>query len=357
MRVAITERKQTVAALWESEDRYHTLFDLCPVAVYSCDASGVIEKFNRRAVEVWGREPAPGDTDERFCGSFKLFRPDGSFMPHDQCPMAEVVSGKIAEVRDGEVLIERPEGSRVTVVVNIRALKNEQGEVTGAINCFYDITERKQAEEQLQAANVKLAESDRRKSDFLAMLSHELRNPLATIRSGLQVMRLTDAPAVNRVTALMERQVGHLVGLVDDLLDVNRISRGKIELHRGQIELATIVQTAVESARSLSERMGHELIVTLPSEPICVYVDPIRLVQVVGNLLNDACKFTETGGRIRLSVEREGEQAVIRVRDNGIGIAADQLSPIFDMFMQADASMERSNSGLGIGLALVGCNN
>jgi signal transduction histidine kinase/ActR/RegA family two-component response regulator len=353
MRVVVTERKLTVAALWESEDRYHTLFDLCPVAVYSCDASGVIERFNRRAVELWGREPAPGDTDERFCGSFKLFRPDGSFMPHDQCPMAEVVSGKIAEVCDGEVLIERSEGSRVTVVVNIRALKNEQGQVTGAINCFYDITERKEAEEQLQEANIKLAESDRRKSDFLAMLSHELRNPLATIRSGLQVMRLTDAPAVNRVTALMERQVGHLVGLVDDLLDVNRISRGKIELHRGRIELATIVQTAVESARSLSECMGHELIVTLPSEQICVYVDPIRLVQVVGNLLNNACKFTEKGGRIRLSVEREGEQAVIRVRDNGMGIAADQLSPIFDMFMQADASMERSNSGLGIGLALV----
>jgi len=353
MRVVVTERKPTVAARWESEDRYHTLFDLCPVAVYSCDASGVIEKFNRRAVELWGREPAPGDTDERFCGSFKLFRPDGTFMPHDQCPMAEVVSGKIPEVCDGEVLLERPEGSRVAVVVNIRALKNEQGEVTGAINCFYEITERKQAEEQLQEANLKLAESDRRKSDFLAMLSHELRNPLATIRSGLQVMRLTDAPAVNRVTALMERQVGHLVGLVDDLLDVNRISRGKIELHRGRIELATIVQTAVETARSLSERMGHELTVTLPSEPICVYVDPLRLVQIVGNLLNNACKFTDKGGRIRLSVEREGEQAVIRVRDNGMGIAPDQLSPIFDMFMQADASMERSNSGLGIGLALV----
>ena len=239
------------------------------------------------------------------------------------------------------------------IVRQVRFKKNEQGEVTGAINCFYDITQRKQAEEQLQEANVKLAESYRRKSDFLAMLSHELRNPLATIRSGLQVMRLTDAPAVNRITALMERQVGHLVGLVDDLLDVNRISRGKIDLHRGRIELATIVQTAVESARSLSERMGHELIVTLPSEPIWVYVDPIRLVQVVGNLLNNACKFTEKGGRIRLSVEREGEQAVIRVRDNGMGIAADQLSPIFDMFMQADASMEHSNSGLGIGLALV----
>ena len=353
MRMNVTERTQTQAALWDSEDRYRTLFDLCPVAVYSCDASGVIEKFNRRAVELWGREPAPGDTDERFCGSFKLFRPDGSFMPHDQCPMAEVVSGKMAQVCDAEVLIERPEGSRVTVVVNIRPLKNEAREVTGAINCFYDITERKHGEEQLREYVAKLADSDRRKSEFLALLAHELRNPLATIRSGLKIMRHTDAPGVDRVTALMERQVAHLVGLVDDLLDVNRISRGKIELHRARIELATIVQTAVEPARSLSERMGHELVITLPPEPIWVNVDPLRLAQVVGNLLDNACKFTEKGGCIRLSVELEGEQAVIRIRDNGIGIAADQLPLIFEMFVQADVSIERVASGLGIGLALV----
>jgi PAS domain S-box-containing protein len=158
----ITERKKTERALRESEKRYRTLFDLFPVAVYTCDASGVIQRFNHRAVELWGREPASGDTDERFCGSFKMFRPDGSFMPHERCPMAEVVSGKIRAVHDMEVLIERPDGSRVSVIVNIRPLKNEQGEVTGAINCFYDITERKQREqaqrriEVLDASNQKL---------------------------------------------------------------------------------------------------------------------------------------------------------------------------------------------------------
>jgi len=135
--------------LVKSEDRYRMLFDLGPVAVYSCDAAGVIQNFNRRAAELWGREPALGDSDERFCGSHKLFRPDGSFMPHEQCPMAEVVSGNIPEVRDAEVLIERPDGSRVTVVVNIRPLKNVRGEVIGAINCFYDISERKRAESEL----------------------------------------------------------------------------------------------------------------------------------------------------------------------------------------------------------------
>ena len=132
--------------LSEREERYRALFELGPVAVYSCDASGVIDNFNHRAAELWGRAPAPGDTDERFCGSHMLFRPDGSFMPHEECPMADVVSGRITEVRDGEVLIERPDGSRITVIVNIRRLTNRHGEITGAINCFYDITERKEAE-------------------------------------------------------------------------------------------------------------------------------------------------------------------------------------------------------------------
>jgi PAS domain S-box-containing protein len=141
----LAERKRVVAPQ-HSESRYRVLFDLGPVAIYSIDTSGVIQEFNRRAAELWGREPALGDTDERFCGSFKLYRPDGSFMPHEQCPMAEVVSGKILEARDAEVLIERPNGSRVTVVVNIRPLRNARGEIAGAINCFYDITARKRAE-------------------------------------------------------------------------------------------------------------------------------------------------------------------------------------------------------------------
>ena len=146
----LTERKRAEEAIRQSEERYRTLFDLGPMAVYTIDISGVIRDFNRHAAELWGREPALGDTDQRFCGSFKMFRPDGSFMPHHQCPMAQVVSGKISALHNGEVLIERPDGSHVTVLVNIRPLKNDLGEVTGAINCFYDITERKRAEEALR---------------------------------------------------------------------------------------------------------------------------------------------------------------------------------------------------------------
>jgi PAS domain S-box-containing protein len=143
----ITERKRTEGALRASDERFRTLFEMVPSAVYSCDAQGVIQDFNPRATELWGRTPARGDNSERFCGSIRMFRPNGSFMPHDQCPMAWVVSGKMSEVVDEEVIVERPDGSRVTAVVNIRPLRNERGEVIGAINCAYDITERKHVEE------------------------------------------------------------------------------------------------------------------------------------------------------------------------------------------------------------------
>src|SRR5262245_42019636 len=136
-------------ALLETQERYRTLFDLAPIAVYSCDASGVIQEYNKCAIELWGRRPARGDTDERFCGSFKLYRPDGSFMPHEQCPMGDVLTGKVPGVHDGEVHIERPDGSRVIVIVNIAPLLDQRGTITGAINCFYDVTERIQAERSL----------------------------------------------------------------------------------------------------------------------------------------------------------------------------------------------------------------
>ncbi|HET7007135.1 MAG TPA: PAS domain S-box protein [Candidatus Binatia bacterium] len=358
----LTDQVKTAeAALRQSEERYRTLFDLGPVAIYSCNASGTIQEFNRRAAELWGRAPALGDTDERFCGSFKMIRPDGSFLAHEQCPMAEVLSGKIAGARDAEVMIERPDGSRVTVIVNIRPLKNERGEIIGAINCFYDITERTHTEaalrdsqsrfealfdaspvgmylvdaelrirlvsrtarpvfgdigeligrdfievihilwppeaadeivkrfrhtlksgepyvasefteerydrkmrehydwqihrialangrygvvcyftdisERMQLTNelrqnaAELSEADHRKNEFLALLAHELRNPLAPIRNALQIMRLKkegDGETFKRLTDVMERHVGQLVRLVDDLLDVSRISSARL---------------------------------------------------------------------------------------------------------------------------------
>ena len=155
LRREITVRKLAEATLHESDERYRALFEMGPVAIYSCNASGVILDFNRRAAELWGREPAVGDNNERFCGSFKMFRPDGDYMPHEQCPMADVLSGKIPQARDVEVHLERPDGSRITAVVNIRPLKNQRGEITGAINSFFDVTERHAAQETVRASEAR----------------------------------------------------------------------------------------------------------------------------------------------------------------------------------------------------------
>jgi PAS domain S-box-containing protein len=200
-----------------------------------------------------------------------------------------------------------------------------------------------------------LKEVDRRKDEFLALLAHELRNPLAPIRNSLHAMQLAGADPViaARARAMMERQVGHLVRLVDDLLDVSRIMRGRIELRREGVELAAVVARAVETARPLIEAGRHELNVEIPADPVRLNADPVRLAQVFGNLLANAAKYTEPGGHIGLTGEPVKGEIVVRVRDTGIGIPADMLARVFEPFVQTDAAREKSQGGLGLGLALV----
>jgi signal transduction histidine kinase len=200
-----------------------------------------------------------------------------------------------------------------------------------------------------------LKETDRRKDEFLAMLAHELRNPLAPLRNGLQVMKLDrNNPAnVELCIGIMERQVMQMVRLVEDLMDVNRITRGRIELRKERVDLARIIQQAVETSMPAIEAGSHELSLDVPARAMWVDADVARLAQVLSNLLNNASKYTERGGRITLSVRPERDVVEISVRDTGMGIPQKMLSRVFDMFTQLDPSMERAQGGLGIGLTLV----
>ena len=220
---------------------------------------------------------------------------------------------------------------------------------------FSDVSARKRSEEELRRLADDLAEADRRKTEFLATLAHELRNPLAPIRNGLSVMRLGgDNPAaVGKVREMMERQVGHMVHLIDDLLDVARISGGKLELKRQRADLRAILASAVETSLPLIEAGQHALEVDVPDLPLLMDADATRIAQVVANLLNNAAKYTPARGHIRLSVRREGLEAVIAVSDTGVGIAGDALAGVFQMFNQIGRTVDRSQGGLGIGLALV----
>jgi signal transduction histidine kinase/CheY-like chemotaxis protein len=200
-----------------------------------------------------------------------------------------------------------------------------------------------------------LREADRRKDEFLATLAHELRNPLAPLRNGLELIRRTpdDAAATGRAHAAMERQLAQLVHLVDDLLDISRISRGAIELRKDRVDVSAVIQSATETSRPVIDALGHELVIDQPSERLVVEGDMTRLTQVVANLLNNAAKYTDHGGRIRVRVERAGGDVLVRVRDNGVGIPPDLRPRLFDMFARSAQFSHRSRGGLGIGLALV----
>ncbi|PMD88021.1 hypothetical protein BWI97_25465, partial [Siphonobacter sp. BAB-5405] len=343
----ITDRKTAEEALRASEERMNKLISLMPAGLYTCDVKGRITYFNRRAVELWGRKPRFEDTQDRFCGAFRLWQPDGSPLVHVKSAMADAVQKGIS-FRDLEVRVEQPNGNRLTAYVNIDPLFDEEGKLMGAINVFMDVTKQKKAEEGLR-------EADRRKNEFLAMLAHELRNPMATLGNGLQILSLTASAntQAKSVLEMMSRQTEHLVRMVDDLLDVSRISQGKIELRKASVNLVELTRQAIESVQALVQQKQQQLTVRLPATPVKLEGDATRLVQMVMNLLTNASRYTHPKGTLHVSLEHQGQRALLRVEDTGIGLSPDQLTSIFELFVQVDNSLARSEGGLGLGLTLV----
>jgi PAS domain S-box-containing protein len=257
---------------------------------------------------------------------------------------------------EGELRLAQPQGREpIPVYFKGFAVRDAENQNIGLATITRDITAQKRAEDELRRVAADLSEADHRKSEFLATLAHELRNPLAPIRTGLDMLRMApaDAAAAERVYGMMDRQLGHLIHLVDDLLDIARITRGKIELQKEPVLLRTIIATAVETSTALIEAHRHELSVALPPDPLELEADVTRMVQVLSNLLNNAAKYTPAGGRIRLSAWREDGHAVIAVADGGIGIPQESIGSVFEMFTQVRGSLDRAQGGLGIGLSLV----
>ena len=349
----MAEVERTAGALRQSEERFRALYGALPVAAFVCDRNAVIQNYNPRAVELWGREPEIGV--EKHCGSMKLWLPNGTLLPHAQSPMMEVLRTGTA-CRNVELFIERPDGSRLPVTVNFCALRNAQGEVEGAVASFDDITERKKNEEALHDAVERLAMADRQKDEFMAVLAHELRNPLAPIKSAAQVLRLAriDDPTVIRAQGIIERQANHMIRLVDDLLDISRLQNGKVRLQRENVNLSVAVSNALESCRPFIMAQNHEVTLNVQrTPPVYFDADPARVEQIVGNIISNAAKYTPPNGRIQVSAAAENGMAVIRVKDNGAGIEPSMLGRVFDVYTQVVQSLERSQGGLGLGLKLV----
>jgi PAS domain S-box-containing protein len=328
--VGVPDGNALLAAIVESSDD----------AIVSKTLDGIITFWNRGAERIFGYTPEEA-----------IGQPITMLIPEDRKDEEVMI---LARLRRGEridhyeTLRMAKDGHLLDISVTISPVRDATGVVIGASKVARDVTLQKKIQRELQQA-------DERKNEFLAILAHELRNPLGPIRHAVKILRArTPSPdELSWATNIIDRQTEHMTRLVEDLLDVSRITRGTIELRHERVDVATILKHAVEASSALIERNHHQLKVTAPTQPLYVEGDVTRLTQVVTNLLDNAAKYTDPGGNVWLSGEREGDRAVIRVKDSGIGIPSEMQPRIFDMFTQTVSSLERAQGGLGVGLALV----
>ncbi|MGZ5086929.1 MAG: hybrid sensor histidine kinase/response regulator [Usitatibacter sp.] len=335
----LTELDATAKALRDSEMRLKAIFDNAAVGIAELDADGRFALVNDSLCRLVGRER------ESLLSASMVDVTHGEDRPELETLMRRLFAGGIENFVTERRFVGS-DGAFIWVKLTLSLARITDTHGARAVAVIEDITEQKHAAEDLR-------EADRRKDEFLATLAHELRNPLAPIRNSLHIFRLAGVqdPAVARVTEMMERQVGHMVRMVDDLLEVSRISRGKIELRKERVELASVMRNAVDTSLPLIESAKHKLTVEMPSEPLVLDADPVRLAQVFANLLNNSAKYTPAGGRIGVEVAVEGSMAAISVKDNGEGIPQQMLGRVFNMFTQVNTG-SRAQGGLGIGLTL-----
>ena len=349
----VTDRRNAEAAMEHSEVRYRRLFQMAKDGILILDAlTGKVIDANPFMTTLLGF------SHDEFLG--KELWEIGLFRHIEESQAAYRELQEKGYVRYENLPLESRSGQKVEVefVSNVYAENHHQ-----VVQCnIRDITERSRLQRLTQEQAAALADLDRRKDEFLAMLSHELRNPLGPILNAALLLRMhsnrnrlhgVENPILQQSANIIERQVGQLTHIVDELLEVSRITTGRIQLHKEPIAARVVVENAVATVRSLFDQRKHELTVSLPAQAIWLNADLARLEQVIVNLLTNAAKYTDSGGHVWLSLQQEGTLAVLRVRDTGVGIAPEILPRIFDLFTQAEPSLDRSQGGLGIGLALV----
>ena len=345
MTAALSRRAQQTGRLKTAlaeRERFAFLADNSHDFIGICDAELVPFYLNRAGMEMVGLDSLEQAIQTRV---------EEFFFPEDRELIVSDFFPRVFRDGVGEIKVRFRHfktGEPLWMTYGVVALRDGLGRLTGYATVSRNIDEHKRLEEAL-------LEADRRKDDAIAILAHELRNPLAPIRNAVQILALAenDPRALRKAREILERQVRQMVRLVDDLLDVSRIGRGKIEIRRERVRLSEVVRTALEISRPQIEKAGHQLQVELPPSDLELDADPARLAQVLSNLLGNAAKYQEPGGRIQLSACADNGHAVIRVRDEGIGIPAELIDSIFEPFVQVDGSLNRSQGGLGIGLALV----
>jgi DNA-binding response OmpR family regulator/two-component sensor histidine kinase len=346
----LSQRELTERLLRQSVEEMQTLLQTLPIGVFIAhDPECRRITGNRSASELLRMSPGENLSLSSHDGSrpvhFRLHHQGAPIASRD-LPMQRAARGERVEPMALDHVFE--DGTVVNTIVSAMPLFDAGGNPRGAVGAIMDVS----AHLRTEAA---LREADKRKDEYLAILAHELRNPLAPIRNSLHLLRLATAhdPNVIRATEMMDRQVNVMVRLVDDLLDVSRITRGTISLRREPVEVAVVVRRAVEANRALIEAAGHRLFVRVPPGSLVVDADPVRLDQVIANLLNNAAKYTDAGGEISLTVEQVDGAVSISVRDTGVGIDAAKLAGVFELFMQVEPHGRRAQGGLGIGLTLV----